>query len=990
MRDIQGRTTHMNYRMKYLRLGMAVVLCCILSFNILAQEVFFEQYTEVDGLPSMTTYEMAQDSAGILWVGTENGLVSFDGEKFRTYTHPDLKDNDIIELEISKDGAVLFTNLSNQLMKLVDGEIIFLHNFETTYFYELVSTAKNDFILEYSRIQSNRNSVYEIIYSDSIILKKIAYSTFDYQAQLISGEATKRSVIGNYITAWERDNDVTFYNSREHFFITDDTSYNFKDIDADTITLTYKIFQIKCDSQFAIVNYSRQYIPIDSIEDKTFDLHKYRDIVVHNNLYFGVSNNGLDLYDVRVKKKQNLISEMYINTVFVDREQNIWVSTRDNGLIRISSIYISLFRPKKEDKDISILHSYFDNVVIIKNDNVDIYNTTTKKTWSKDFQTSEKCYLALDDDDLVISSLNKHITYNHNTKIGIEETNIFSAKYSTIVDSIIYFGSSNGLYYRSWDNALSDMNRDNFFTVFEDKRVLTIEHCSINQKTLAGTTVGAFQIYPDQSYSTFIEELSLFNINTIVESNDKSIWIGTENNGVYQIKGDSIANVFNLENGLVSNVINDIILMDNFVFVATINGISRIDVNTLEVVSKNKVNGLLANNISSLCLSEGKILASIRNKILALDNSFFESKNIPPVLSFGEIYKNNEKVQYLDKMKFNYNENKIDIILNNVSLSPVSNRFIRYRIPNLDTIWTNSKESIIRLPALKPGKYNVEAIGVNAVGAESDALNLAFEIKPPWWNTILAKVLGVVLLLLIGNSIIRYRSERVRKEEALKRDYLGQINKIKDQALQLQMNPHFIFNSLNAIQGFIGTDEEEKAMNYLARFARLIRLIFEHSKGNTITLEEEFEFINLYLDLEKLRFKDKVNIKITIEDEIHINKDIINLPPLLIQPIIENSFKHGLFHKKGQGNLHVDYALKGKILQVTIKDDGIGREQSMKINLKNTEKSISSGIKTTKERIDILNFGKKNKQNCIQIEDLYHEDGSAAGTKTILQLTYAQ
>ena len=176
-------------------------------------------------------------------------------------------------------------------------------------------------------------------------------------------------------------------------------------------------------------------------------------------------------------------------------------------------------------------------------------------------------------------------------------------------------------------------------------------------------------------------------------------------------------------------------------------------------------------------------------------------------------------------------------------------------------------------------------------------------------------------------------------------------------------------------------------MNYLARFARLIRLIFEHSKGNTITLEQELEFINLYLNLEKLRFKDKVDVNISVDPEVEGIKDIIKIPPLLIQPIIENSFKHGLFHKKSNGNLGIEYSLKEDLLNVVIQDDGIGRVASKKISRKNTEKQISSGIKTTLERIDLLNFGKDKKLNRVEIEDLYDKDGSAAGTKTTLILS---
>ena len=171
---------------------------------------------------------------------------------------------------------------------------------------------------------------------------------------------------------------------------------------------------------------------------------------------------------------------------------------------------------------------------------------------------------------------------------------------------------------------------------------------------------------------------------------------------------------------------------------------------------------------------------------------------------------------------------------------------------------------------------------------------------------------------LIGVAFfIRFR--RLRKQEKIRYDFEQKVNEMRGLALQSQMNPHFIFNALNAIQLFLTTSDEESAMIYLARFARLIRLTFEQSKAKFIPLEQELEFLNLYLSLESLRFSNTIDVNLIIPDNIKNKLYDFNIPPLLIQPIIENAFKHGLFHKKEDKKLIIKFEKTGSFLKCTIK-----------------------------------------------------------------------
>src|SRR5690606_8791202 len=192
-------------------------------------------------------------------------------------------------------------------------------------------------------------------------------------------------------------------------------------------------------------------------------------------------------------------------------------------------------------------------------------------------------------------------------------------------------------------------------------------------------------------------------------------------------------------------------------------------------------------------------------------------------------------------------------------------------------------------------------------------------------------------------------------------DFNKRLVEVKSQALQTQMNPHFIFNALNAIQQYLTDFDQEKAMSYLAKFARLIRLILEQSKKKTISLESELELLNLYLMLEKLRFKENVEVYLNLPDDIEKEKSEIYLPPLLIQPIIENAFKHGLFHKEGKGRLDITFSKSGKYLKCTIEDNGVGRAATLEKNKwRKKGEHKSSGLDTTTERLQLLHANDPN------------------------------
>lgn len=967
--------------MKCLVKNIVCFLFVATNFIGYGQSAYYRQYTEADGLPSMTTYEMIQDSSGLLWMGTENGLVSFDGLEFTTYSHPELKDNDIIEISLSWDGSILFFNLSHQLGKVVDGEVEILLTAEGQR-QNLFSSNEKDYVS--SKIIEANNQCYRLFELNDTSLTKINEDCLLFSDRKTIVKDWKNSYSSNYpvnrVFHYRKNGVVRFFKAFEKGEkIKENKKFESLIFDGGSLGRRKNNFYFgEIDGNDIALLVSDEVHFIDERLPDLYDRKEIQRVVVFGDNNYVIKHNSLEVFNSQKGKNKILIDDIVVNTVFEDNENQLWISTRNRGLLKINQSDLKIISFEEIDKIITGIYSNEEELLIVWEDQIEVRNKSNERVKSFDLNTNKQSTVEVFNNAFLISSFNSLF------KIESQELKLISpifmnAKSLAMMEGKIIGGNFSHLGVYELNENIS-FNRYVYLT-----NVLAIEYFEDEEILLVGTSKGLFKFDKNFQYQLYAPELSSISINDIIKYKG-FYWIASKTDGLFKVKDEKIIYHFDTSNGLLSDNINDIAIQGHYIYAATTKGISQINTTTNNVVTKNSFNGLPSDHISDLCIFNDSIWMANQKDVVIIDSSFFKQENATSTLAISEIYCNNEEIEFKGGMAFDHDQNKIDIILDHISLSSGSNKSIKYRMTNADTVWTTTREAAIRLPSLKPGKYNLEIVGVNAVGSESKPLNLGFSIGPPWWETTIARATGLLLLFVVGYIIILYRGRRIRKEETIKRDYLNQINSIKDQALQLQMNPHFIFNSLNAIQGFIGTNEEEKAMNFLARFARLIRLIFEHSKGNTISLEEELEFIRLYLDLEKLRFKDKVEVNVEIDEEIEQNKDMLRVPPLLIQPIVENSFKHGLFHKKGKGKLSISYSIVENILKVIIEDNGIGRAAARRIVQKNSEKNVSSGIKTTQERIDLLNFGKNVAKNSLIIEDLYLDNKEPAGTKTTLCL----
>lgn len=258
---------------------------------------------------------------------------------------------------------------------------------------------------------------------------------------------------------------------------------------------------------------------------------------------------------------------------------------------------------------------------------------------------------------------------------------------------------------------------------------------------------------------------------------------------------------------------------------------------------------------------------------------------------------------------------------------------------------------------------------------------------------------GIVVLLIFAGIYIwiirlkRRNSEHRRKQaeddleiqrlesERARAALQQRAKELEIQALRSQMNPHFIFNCLNAINRFILGHETEAASDYLTKFSRLMRMIMNHSRSAYISLADEIDILQLYLDMERLRFKDAFDYRIIIEEEL--DTDDIRIPPLLVQPFVENAVWHGLMHKEERGALTISFSANEDILTCVVRDNGVGRQHAALLKSKSAERHKSMGMQITAERMALLS-GADGMRPFFEIEDLYDEHGAPAGTRVTL------
>ena len=351
-------------------------------------------------------------------------------------------------------------------------------------------------------------------------------------------------------------------------------------------------------------------------------------------------------------------------------------------------------------------------------------------------------------------------------------------------------------------------------------------------------------------------------------------------------------------------------------------------------------------------------------------------------------------INHVKELSLKYFENNIIIETGIIDYYSKGNGHIRYKLEagRQKADWQYAPAYYtIRYQELPPGNYTLQIQASNAANEFNGPEKiLMIHISPAFWNTWWFRTIAITCVLGIFYAAIRYRTKqkfRLQLERSEKDREVAELQQQKIememQALRAQMNPHFIFNSLNSINRFILQNNKAQASEYLTKFSKLVRMILQNSQAPLISLETELEALGLYLEMEALRFNYHFDYKITTSKDLDV--EVLQVPPLILQPYVENAIWHGLMHKEEKGHLNIEVMEKDGQLSFSISDNGIGRAKAKELASKTATKHKSMGLRITANRIAILEK-KGSQESPVTIHDLVNDKGDATGTEVIIKM----
>lgn len=498
----------------------------------------------------------------------------------------------------------------------------------------------------------------------------------------------------------------------------------------------------------------------------------------------------------------------------------------------------------------------------------------------------------------------------------------------------------------------------------------------------------------------------------IIESSDKKmLWVGTQSGLIlFDKKDKKVVKIWTTAEGLPNNVIYSLLLaQDNNLWIATNNGLTRMNIADGKMQTFTAQDGLQSNEFNTNAAFQspydGRLYFGGINGITAFYSEKLQpNAYLPPVHITGfKVFDRDFPFQPDKTLKLTYEQNffTFDFAALNYSLSE-KNQY-EFQLVGIDKDWVKcGTRHFANYTNIGYGSYTFRVKATNNDGLPSDKIaEINIDIAPPFWATTWFRLLLISIITGIIAWIYHNRTRQIKlRETLLRRDLeLTQIeSEIKQKeatfrqklaetemtALRSQMNPHFIFNVLNSINDYMLNHNTTEASQYLTDFSKLIRLVLENSRSEKVTLANELAALELYMKFEQLRFEHK--LRYTIELDPHIDTQFTKIPPLLIQPYVENAIWHGLMHRPTGGNVSIRIKeIQDNLLHIEIEDDGIGRAAAAELKSKSAMRKKSFGMTITSERIQLVNeIFKTNTQ--VSIQDLVNTEGGACGTKVVIEI----
>lgn len=971
-------------------------------FSLLAkaQDPLYRSLDVSNGLPSNEVYDLLQDKKGYMWIGSAKGITRYSGYQSKTFTHKAMTGYSLSNLCEDSQGTIWCSNFSGQIFYVKDDSMYLFKRFDPD------KTFSNSYIYVYEdklyAVEKYALVVYDIL--------KDTYTRYPYTkngqtACFRNFTAHKDTIYGNTSVGV-----LTFY--QQHF---------------------QNNYPIEIEEQHArenippsswLVRFQGKLYEYSKSSPTLFEIRKGKRINVFlekKSVVLAVSQDKGHLYVNTAEGYYKLKKDRFSKPIFTDfsisdqledREGNLWVSTLFNGILIVPNTTVRQQELKSintitqmcalPDKRQLALGTKRGEVAVLNDSNWDLL----RKSQLPVVKDIEMLYYDLRESKLITSNGGMYREGRKGwkslrTNIGPKSLLRYRMSY--------FFVNQGGAYFMAVDSSLitrkyKGAQFESFFG-FPDTLIKRYynSYSVIENQRFYGVCYDSVQ---DRLYATGKDNLFSYEKGKIrvlnykgkairgrsIHSHHGRVYIAGINQGLYIIDKDGSIACINKSN--VFKSIYAFTCTGNFLFGLCDSGVLKYNLQTGRYSVLSASDGFSKTEYKCILGMDKEVVLSSGASLIRFPIGISAENPYPVKLYLEKVMVNGTPNAKEELRHLSYTDNSIDIYYDAVSMRSMDNARIYYRvIGDESTAWalTSPKEGLIKFPALSPGRYKIELQAFNNSGLPTDQLlEVEFNIVPPFWQTwwfmlMLAVFVAAFILLMSSLRIkrIRYRNQLILDKVTLEKDLRQSILT----SIRSQMNPHFVFNALNTIHSFIYSSDRKNASNYLIKFADLTRMILEMSTKESVSLREEIEALELYLYLEKVRLDNRMEYSLQISEELNV--DFVRIPPMLIQPYVENAIKHGLLHSKREDRkLDISFEENKQSLLITIIDNGVGRQVSERLNKKRKKNHLSFASEANAKRLEIINQERNKREVGVIITDLFDDLGDAAGTKVLIHIPY--
>jgi hypothetical protein len=515
------------------------------------------------------------------------------------------------------------------------------------------------------------------------------------------------------------------------------------------------------------------------------------------------------------------------------------------------------------------------------------------------------------------------------------------------------------------------------------QRCVAVTYDDQNELLYVATAHGLLEINSASIKKKVLYNKESFLCNDLIFHNNE-IWCATLEHGILVFQDGKFIKKIDELSGLGDKSVSKIEIQKNRLFVLHRNGFQILDLQTNNWTTLGTAEGIINGSVHDFALSHNKLWMLSDGQPLSLNLNDLPRKKADLNIRIDSVLVSNERINEAESKTFTYSQNQFSFYVDFRGIAYESEATLQYKLNGLEEEWNTSPSiaALIEYKYLPPGDYTFE-IKTHYRDLNSKTHYYSFKITPPYWQTSWFYIIIACLMVLLFFLVYRYQIRRIDKrnrEKLEKQKIQTDLFESELKALRSQMNPHFIFNSLNSIQDLILQKDTNASYDYIVLFADLVRNTLNYSNKDFIPIEKELEFLEVYLSLEKLRFEEDFNYEVSFKG----SKDV-NVPSLIVQPFIENALVHGLLHQSGQKKLTIEFEYSQK-LTCTVTDNGVGRKRAKEIQERRGNLHESFALDAIKKRLSIMSE-QHGEEVGYTVFDLFDED-TPSGTKVVITMPF--